>query len=298
LATEKKSFGLALSGGSLRGAAHFGVLQVLTENGIYPDYIAGTSIGAFIAALYGSNHEIFSARKLTDESYIKYYKLADWNFNAISLLCLGLKFPFLTRMIKYLPKGLIKGNNIERILKAIFDDKGFDDCRIPVYITAVDINTGELIVFTSSKHRLRGMGKGTVVYTDVSLAEAVRASISIPGIFVPKMLKNRVLIDGGVKNNVPVDILSNQGVELIAAVDLGFSTQKSNIDSIIEIILQTFDIMGQELSDLRTSLYADIVIDPGIKEMKLIDFHKIPECIKKGRESAQEALPDLIRMLG
>lgn len=292
----KRSFGLALSGGSLRGAAHIGVLQVMTEHGIYPDYIAGSSIGSLIGALYATGCDFSgSTRNLEVKGY---HDILDWNFNICSLFSIGLKILFLPGITKFLPKGLIKGNGIEYILTKVFGENGFDKCRIPLYITATDINTGELVVFTSSKYKHKKMGNNTVIYTDVSLPEAIRASISIPGIFVPKKIKSRTLVDGGVKNNVPVDILFYQGADVIAAVDLGFASQKDDqIDSIIEVLLQTSDIMGQELSDMRTSRYADLVIRPGITDMKLTDFHKIPHCIKKGREAGLQAVPELERLL-
>jgi len=292
----KRSFGLALSGGSLRGAAHIGVLQVMTEHGIYPDYIAGSSIGSLIGALYATGRDFSgNARNLEVKGY---HDILDWNFDVCSLFSMGLKILFLSSIKKFLPKGLIKGNKIEYMLTKIFGKNGFNKCRIPLYITATDINTGELVVFTSSKYKHKKMGKNTVIYTDVSLPEAIRASISIPGIFVPKKIKGRTLVDGGVKNNVPVDILFYQGADVIAAVDLGFASQKDDqIDSIIEVLLQTSDIMAQELSDMRTSRYADLVIRPGITDMKLTDFHKIPYCIKKGREVGIQAVPELKRLL-
>lgn len=292
----KRSLGLALSGGSLRGAAHIGVLQVMTEHRIYPDYIAGSSIGSFVGALYATGWDFsHNARNL---EIMRYYSVLDWSFNFCSFLSMGINFLFLSKIKGFLPKGLIKGNRIEYILTEMFGKDGFEKCKVPLYITATDINTGELIVFTSPKFKHKKMNKNIAVYTDVSLPEAIRASISIPGIFVPKKIKERTLVDGGVKNNVPVDILFYQGADVIAAVDLGFASQRDDqIDTIIEILLQSSDIMGQELSDMRTSRYADLVIRPGITDMKLTDFHKIPYCIRRGREEGLKSIPKLKKLL-
>jgi NTE family protein len=288
-----KTLGLALGGGGLRGAAHLGVLKALSDNGIKPDFISGTSAGSVAAALYlaGMDFNIFFAEKNTDINVRKY---VDWKFHALGLFGAALSFLILRHL--RLPMGIIKGDSIEQAIDMATSGKGFDDVDIPLAITSVDVNSGERLIFTnkiSTNHTINAE-----FITDAKISEACRASISIPGIFTPKQFRGRFLIDGGVVDNVPAEILKAWGADVIVAVDLKHSNQKDDeINSIFHVLLQTVDIMGQSLSDVKTGLYADIVIDPQIYSMSLFDFAKIPECIKKGEEAALKVIPEIKSLL-
>jgi len=290
--SRRKTFGLALSGGSLRGAAHIGVLKVLEQEGLKPDYIAGTSAGSIVAGLYASGLTLdtieYKAKSIRKADYL------DININPLDIIFSR----FCCRNFLKIPSGIIKGNLIEKALDILTNGKGFSNLRIPTAIISVDIKTGEKVVFTSKELVPETKPKNTVYITDRSLAEAMRASISIPGIFVPKKIGNRLLVDGGIKDNVPVEILRRNNVDIVVAVDLKFASQKDEeIDNLIEILIQTTDIMGQEISNLKIELFADMVIDPGIYDVNLTDIHMIPECIRKGVEATQQALPKLKAIL-
>lgn len=290
-----KTLGLALSGGGLRGAAHLGVIKALMNNGIKPDFISGTSSGSVAAALYATGQN-FSALSIDERFTAKgIEKFLDWECGALGMMWAAINFPFFRRF--KLPMGVIKGSKIEEGLKLLTSGKGFDDTELPLAVIAADLKTGKGVIFTS-----QGMSgdypKDTDVIIDAKISEACRASISIPGIFKPKSFKNRLLIDGGVRDNVPVEILKIWGADVIVAVDLKLSNQNDEeINSIFHVLLQTVDIMGQALSDCKTQQFADIVIDPQIYSMSLLDFRKIPECIKKGEEAAIEAVPIIKRLL-
>ena len=184
--------GLALSSGSVRGLSHIGVLKVLEKNKIRIDYIAGSSVGAVIAALYASG---ISAKELEEISLKTDLKdLADFT-------------------IPY--EGLIKGDEIENLIKRLTKDKSFSDLKIPLSIVATDIKSGKKLI----------INKG-------SLAKAVRASISIPAIFKPYIINKRVILDGGITDPLPVDVVKKMGADFIIAVDATPSFNHLNTNSL------------------------------------------------------------------
>ncbi|MDY7018587.1 MAG: patatin-like phospholipase family protein [Chloroflexota bacterium] len=176
--------GLALGAGSARGWAHVGVLKALEESSIPIDMISGTSMGAVIGALYAKERRAAILEEIAlGVDWKQVVNLADLN------LVLG--------------KGLIHGRKIREILRTIIGDVKFEDLGIPLAIVAADAQTSEEIVFT----------EGSVI-------EAVRASISLPVIFTPVKWEHRFLIDGGVVNPVPVEIVRDMGAEVVIAVNV------------------------------------------------------------------------------
>lgn len=283
---RRKIFGLALSGGSLRGAAHIGVLKVLEREGLRPDFISGTSAGGLVAGLYAAGLPITKIEQ--EAKNLKKQNLIDLNVKPMPVffnrLCCKRSFDII-------PSGFIKGYLIEKALELITKGKKFHELDLPIAIVSTDIKTGEEVVFCSEDLVPKQSPEGIVYITNASLAEAIRASISIPGIFVPKKIEDRLLVDGGIKDNVPAGVLKNKGADVVVAVDLKFASQEDKkVSNIFEILIQTMDIMGQEISDLKTQQYADLVIDPGLYDVNLTDIHMIPYCIKKGFEAAEKAL--------
>jgi len=175
--------GYALGGGAARGLSHIGVLKVLHENGIYPDIIAGTSIGAIIGALYAGGYDP----------------------GDIEQLVLGLDWKKLVYLFDMtLPlSGLLQGKRVVSLLKSILRDTTFSQLRCDFACVATDIISGE-----------------QVVLRDGSLIEAVRASISIPGIFTPVVIKGRYLVDGGLINTVPVSVCREMGAKYVIGVNV------------------------------------------------------------------------------
>jgi NTE family protein len=175
--------GYALGGGAARGLSHIGVLKVLHEYGISPDIIAGTSIGAIIGALYASGHEP----------------------GDIEQLVLGLDWKRLVYLVDMtLPiSGLLQGRRVVSLLRSILGDITFSELRCAFACVATDIVNGE-----------------QVVLHDGSLIEAVRASISIPGLFTPVAIKGQYLVDGGLVNTVPVSVCREMGAEYVIGVNV------------------------------------------------------------------------------
>jgi len=203
-------FGLALGSGSARGMAHIGVIQVLEAYHIPIDMIAGTSIGAVVSSVYASGASVEQMKKAA---------LSMKRSKTISLMD-----PTLPR------SGLLSGNRVEEILNEIaLKDKTFDDLKIPFATVATDVKTGAKVI----------LNQGSVI-------KAVRASISIPGIFTPAKYQDYYLVDGGVVDPVPVDLVQKMGADIIIAVSL---TKKSPNPVILMINKETGNLEEIATSD-------------------------------------------------
>lgn len=175
--------GYALGGGAARGLAHIGVLKVLEEHGIHPDFIAGTSMGALVGALYAGGYTAGDIERLA--------RSLDWRK---MLLLTDIQPP---------SGGFIMGNRVMDLLKSILGDLSFSQLKIPYACVAVDIISGEEIVLREG-----------------SLLDSVHASFAIPGIFKPVLIKERFLVDGGLRNVVPVSVCREMGADYIIAVNV------------------------------------------------------------------------------
>lgn len=289
------TYSLALSGGSLRGAAHIGVLEVLHEEKLIPKMLAGTSAGSIVASLYAYG---MTPRAIADVFMQLSKKTASTpRENIIQPLMVS---PQAVQRISWLPlpKGLLDADFIEKFLIKYIGKTNFEDLVKPLAVTAADLHTGELVVFTAERLiPAQPWPKRTVFIPHTPVAAAVRASSSIPGIFTPKVIGNRTLLDGGLVDNVPADILHLSGAGAIIAVDLGFGVyEEEPLTNVLDILLQTNDIMGQRISDLVTEKYADLVLRPKTGSAGLLDFHKLPGFMEKGRQVAHENLAAIKRV--
>jgi NTE family protein len=288
--------GLALSGGGVRGAVHLGIVNVLQKNGIYPDIIAGTSAGSIVGALYaaGVNLDEF----LEEFKSINPVCLLDPTVSGVYVLLLFYYYWTKKPVVNWtFPKGLFKGEKIERFLEDTLGKKGFNNLKVPLSVVSADINTGETVVFCPRKNVPRKKMNNTVFITDQSLATAVRASISLPGIFLPKAVKGHMLVDGGIKNNIPVDILYAQKAKKIIGVDLGVSKNRPKVDSVVDILMATIDIMGDELSYYIRKEHPGYYIYPDIQGVGYKDFNRILEIVKYGEKVAERELQNIMNSL-
>lgn len=289
---KKSMTGLALSGGGIRGAAHLGVLKALRKSGIYPDVISGTSAGSIAGAIFAAGVDID--------------RFVDLLMDHIGLGLLDPAFPagYILLFMYYIwahksllhwafPDGIIKGDKLERFFDDILEHKYFDDLDIPFFAISVDINTGETVVFCSKKYIPNVKMENTVFITDAKVAEGIRASISLPGIFVPKKIKGRRLVDGGIKNNIPLDILYYNGVKKTLAVDLRISKDRIKADNIFEILFASFDIIWCELSNCIRERFPAYFIYPEISGIGYKDYKKIPELANYGEKITLEKLPEI-----
>lgn len=277
----QQKLGLALSGGGAKGLMHIGVLKVLEENNIYPDYITGTSMGCLIGAMYAMGYSASEIEKLIKEM--------NWNelFNeSISRLNLSLNekdynsrfltsFPILNRRIK-LPSGLIYGTKIWNLFAKLTWNKNFENLNIPLRCIATDIETGKAVVLKSG-----------------NLADAMRASMSIPSIFVPVEVDGKLLVDGGLIRNLPVSDLKEMGADYIIAVNVNAPLySKDQLDSFIKIMDQTTSFMNYENTLVQEKI-ADLVIKPNIKDLDMFSFRDTDILIKRGEEATRLALDNI-----
>lgn len=249
----RPKIGLVLGAGSARGLAHIGVLQVLTENGIPFDFIVGSSMGAIIGALYVCGADLYMSAKLVD--YMDAGRLLDVS---------------IPRM------GFIQGKKIMIFLELLTKRKTFADTDIPLMVVTTDIVSGNRVILENG-----------------SIAEAIRASIAIPGVFTPVKKDEMVLVDGAVTDRLPVEVARNQGAEVIIAVDVTFGEGKQVvIRNALDVIWASLDIMQKQQFDIIKP-QADIIIQPEVGNFSSRDFDKSSQLIRLGREAAEIKIKEI-----
>lgn len=268
---ERKKVGLALSGGGMKGLAHIGVLKVLEKYKIPIDMISGTSMGALIGSLYACQP---NAKKLEHDVLSENIeKLLDYTLSS---------------------HGIIKGNKIEEFLRVRMNNITFDKLKIPTFITAFDLDK-----------------KREVIYSRGDVTQAVRASISIPGIFIPVENNNEIIVDAGLVDPVPTEVLRKNGADIIIAVNVSGYREKPTLynqkakkqrvnkrmPSMINATLKSISIMGAELAhaDIKRSKI-DFVIDVNLEGIELFDYKKAGKIIKKGEATAKASLKKIINI--
>lgn len=283
------SLGLVLSGGGVRGSAHIGVLKALHEAGIKPGMISGTSAGSIVAGLYAYGYTPEEIRIIAKRISQKYY---DVDYSGILCSLVNLFFQGNVTI-----SGLIKGDYLEGWFHRLTKGSKLSAAKIPVAITAVDINNTNIVIFTSAPARSLLYRDDTIYLTDVTFAEAIRASIAIPGVFKPKIINKMRLVDGGIRANLPVEVIRKMGAQKVVAVNLGYSGYPvPGVDDILEISLQAIDLMVYQIT--RPSLEsADIVIAPCINNVHYNELNKIDYIIECGYRATCQIMPQIKQML-
>lgn len=250
-AQGEPKIGIALGAGGAKGYAHLGVLKVLGREGIKIDYIAGTSVGSLVGAFYALG---FDVKKIEDyileENFTKYisFKNITFEFEEYQDKKVTGIFINLPKMIVEAtwPRGLLSTLAIRDKFDQLTDWSHFEyDLKIPFKAVATDLITGEKVIIESGK-----------------VSNGVAASISIPGIFYPFEFEGRILVDGALKDPVPVDVVREMGADIVIAVSLQeiIGEQKSP-NNVISIIERSMDIMIEDLTELSL-LDADLVLKP------------------------------------
>jgi NTE family protein len=253
---ERPKIGLALGSGSARGLAHIGVLRAFEEAQIPVDMVAGTSAGALIGALYCSGVDLDMVKRIAESIPRK------------DLLDLSV------------PRtGFIKGNKIEGLIRLLTRGKNIEELPIPFRAVATDLIKGEKVVFK----------KGP-------LFKAVRASISIPAIFMPVSMGERVLADGDMVDRVPVSVVREMGADIVIGVDVGFSTVKGGVTSIFDVLFQSIAVMQRELLKYRIEK-ADMIIKPYLPNVDPYRFDQVDECADEGYSVGKVAVPIIKKIM-
>lgn len=276
------SLGLALSGGGVKGAAHIGVLKALEENNIKIDYIGGTSSGSIVSTLYAAGFtpdEIYEIFK----KYCKKIKYVDMK-NIFKLF-----FGIITTGTIIID-GLNSGKSINQLIHKMCNQKNIyniSDIKMPLVVPSVNMNTGEVMCFTSSK--IRAFSDNTVFINDIDIGNAVQASCSFPSVFSPCDYKNTKLVDGGIRENVPWREVKFLGADKVISVVFENEVDKSCCNNLIDVAFRSFELMCKELSKYELN-GSDYLIKIKSKKVSLLDMSEINEFYQLGYLKTKEFL--------
>jgi NTE family protein len=262
-----KTVGLALGSGGFRGPAHIGVIKTLVKHGIPIDYISGSSIGSLVGAHYALYQDV---EKLENDMFSKQREkvtcLFDVNWS----------------------NGILSGRRIQKFLEDMLNNSRFEDLRIPLGVTATDLVSGQAYEFY----------KGSVPL-------AVRASISIPVTFTPIKIDDMQLVDGGLTNPIPDDMVKKMGADVVIAVNLyndyNYDTTRLTL---AKVVMRSIEIILSKLAR-NTVPMADVVIEPDTSSFANLPRYKryltpaiMRNMMKAGEESAEAAIPEIKKLLG
>jgi NTE family protein len=243
---------LVLGAGAAKGFAHVGVLKVLEANHVPVHMVVGTSVGSLVGSLYAYGYPAYDLQKIS--------------------MALG-KGELVDLTVPN--NGFVKGEKLEEYVNRMVRGKTIETLRIPFYVVATDIGSGEEVVF----------GRGNT-------GAAVRASCSIPGVFQPVRIGDRTYVDGGVVSPVAVDAARRMGADVVIAVDISGEVSGVTPETTLDTIFQSVNVMYAKIAANQLSR-ADVVIHPKVGYIASGDFTKRHEAILEGETAAQAALPKI-----
>ena len=244
-----KKIGLALGGGAVLGAAHIGVIRALEEMNVEISYVTGTSIGAFVGALYAFGYTSKDIEEIA-------LKLSWMDISGLALF----------------ESGLLSNAKLGDLLGESLGEKKIEDADIPLAVLATDITNGDKVV----------LDKGPV-------AKAVMASTCIPGVFGPVKFDDKLLVDGGIVENIPIDTVRNMGADYVIAVDLNAIKTYHKPDSILDVIINSFHFTLKAAAKFQTE-NADLLITPDLSKFNMVSTDQIKDLIEQGYKDAKEQL--------
>lgn len=243
---------LVLGGGAARGFAHIGVIKALEAQNIVPDIIVGTSAGSVVGALYAAGYSGFELQQVSMQ--MEESQVSDWS----------------------LPnRGLLKGEALQDFINRAVKQRTLENMKKVFAVVATDLHSGEMIVFRTGN---TGM--------------AVRASSAVPGLFQPVMINGHEYVDGGLVAPVPVRVARMLGANFVIAVDISDKPKNNKTESSIDILLQTFNIMGQSISQYELP-EADMVIKPATPGISATDFKDRHIAVLQGEKAVAAILVEL-----
>lgn len=247
----KVKVGLALGGGFARGIAHIGVIQALLSNQISIDYVAGTSAGSLVGAMFCAGIDPWLMERVVE------------HMNWRALVRLRLR-----------RDGLLDAEGLERFIVGQVGDLLFRDLKVPFTATATDLLTGEGVLLDSGR-----------------VSTAVRASCAFPGIFLPVRVGRHTLVDGGLSHPVPAGVVREMGADLIIGVELNRPRpQVKPPRNLLHIMLYSLALVQRPHIE-QTLTEADVVVQPDLHDFSVIELERAQEMVKAGRDAALEAIP-------
>jgi NTE family protein len=257
----KPKIALVLGGGAARGFAHVGVIRALEQEKIPIDMVVGTSVGGLIGAIYASDLSSFdlewTAFQLEKDDIFDFGVL-----NAVTGM------------------GFAKGDKLESWVKGHIKTANIENLKIPFAAVATDLNWGYKVVLDSG-----------------SVARAIRASAAIPGVFQPVQHQGKILVDGGVVDNIPISVAKAKGADIVIAVDISGNVGNPNITNLLGVSLQATNIMFA-LNVEQSKKAADVLITPaGIGDIGMLDFTQKKRCMLAGIEATKQSMPALRKVI-
>jgi NTE family protein len=249
--------GLALGAGSARGFAHIGVLKSLDQAGIKADMVAGTSAGALAGIFYAAG-------------------FTPWQMEEVALKVRDIDVADFSTASK---RGMFAGEALQKLVNEYCRGAKLEQLKLPYAAIATNLKSGDSVML-----RVGDAGM------------AVRASCSIPGVFVPAVMDGQELVDGGLTSPLPVKEVRSLAADFVIAVDVGSKPQNNTSAGLYEVLLQSFEIMGRALTQ-SAAAQADIVIRPDTLRYSSTDFSARKDIIQSGYEAAQKMLPQIMAKL-
>jgi NTE family protein len=254
---KRKTLALALGGGAARGFAHVGVLSALQVAGIKPDLVVGTSAGSLVGALYCAGLPLDRIRTLSAE--LDETRLTDWTLFG---------------------RGVLKGQNLQNLVNQWVGNKPIEQFAIPFIAVAADLYSGAPKLISKGNAGL-----------------AVRASSAVPGVFEPVALDGREYVDGGLVAPIPVRIAKATGMDYVLAIDISAQPKYQSTDSIPQVMLQAFAILGKTLGEYELA-QADLAVRPAIGDLGSAAFEARQRAFQEGQRAMQSAIEQLKVGLG
>lgn len=246
--------GLALGGGFARGAAHIGVLQVLEANRIPIHFVAGTSAGSLVGAMYCAGLDPWFLERTVEQM----------NWRALVRL-------------KLRRDGLLDATGVERFLLGNVGDLQFAQLKKPLTVTATDLLTGQDVLLDSGR-----------------VSTAVRASCAFPGIFLPVRVGRHTLVDGGLSHPVPAKVVRQMGADLVIGVELNLQRKTLEPPrNLLHIILYSLALVQRPQIEISLK-EADLVVQPDLSDFGVIELDRAADMIQVGREAAEASLPTIL----
>lgn len=275
--------GVSLAGGGIKGVAHVGVLKALEEKNIHIEYLSGTSSGSIVTTLYAAGYSCNEILNIFHE-YSKKIKYIDLKNIYYIIKRLILKH-------KFIIEGFNTGEIIENLINKFCNKKGIyniKDIKKDILIVSVSVNTGKVYFFESNK-KLNRYSDDIIHIDDINIGKAVRASCSFPGVFCPVHLNNDILVDGGIRENIPWKEVKKNGIDKVLCIVFDEEQKIKEDKNIIDMISGSLNLIGRELSNYELE-GADYILKISTKETSLLDFSKIDYLYNEGYIQAKSFL--------